>query len=75
VPCKRVIAGCGVGGTYTLPGQREVYTDDFGGETDALGHEILSLGRKILKVLIHSVVRPDVTAQCLDGAYCSLIQY
>jgi len=33
---KRVIAGCGVGGTDTRPAHREAYADDFGGESDAL---------------------------------------
>ena len=33
---KRVVAGCGAGGTYTLPERREPYADDFGGKTDTL---------------------------------------
>ena len=33
---KREIAGRPVGGTYTLPEHREAYTDDLGGENDAL---------------------------------------
>ena len=33
---KRVIAGRGMGGAYTLAEHREAYADDFGGESDAL---------------------------------------
>jgi hypothetical protein len=54
---KRVIAGRGVGGTSTVPEHREADADDFGGESDALRPGIVFLGRKILKVLIHRVVR------------------
>jgi len=33
---KRVIAGRGVSGAYTLADHREAYAEDFGGEGDSL---------------------------------------
>ena len=53
-----MIAGRGVGGTDTPLEHREADADDFGGESDALRPEQVSLERKILKVLTHRVVRP-----------------
>ena len=55
---KSAIAGRGAGGTDILPEHSEAYASDFCGESDALGREAVSLGRKILNVLAHSVVRP-----------------
>ena len=33
---KRVIAGCGVSGTYMLAERREAYADESGGESETL---------------------------------------
>jgi len=33
---KKVIAGCGAGGAYTLANHREAYADDFGTESETL---------------------------------------
>ena len=55
---KRVIAGRGVSGTYTIPEHREPYANDFGAGGGALRRETVSFGRKILKVHTNSVGRP-----------------
>ena len=57
---SRIMRVCG---TYTLPEHQETYTDDFGGETDALRPRDNVSWRKILQALTHSVVRPGVTAR------------
>ena len=58
MPARRMIVARGAGGTHTRPEHRKADADDFGGERDALRRKTVSVGRKILNVLTHSVVRP-----------------